>query len=203
MRQLSLSCLGWAKGQREEGKSSAVSANTKCLCRAAVRLHNKPCFVVVAAQSQVSLVSTTLSTAGDHRQHQATFIRVHWVQQMREKHCRKTVFALCLWGHGGRHWCSLAIYLHYFLLTQTAPRVLFRNQIVVLLLLRINTCLIFTSPIPLRLGYVFFNVCYLAGLHKNYWTDYHGTLWKNVGGVREVSIQFSYRSGSKSFNQSK
>lgn len=31
-----------SKGQREQGKSSAVSANTKHLSRAAVRIHNKP-----------------------------------------------------------------------------------------------------------------------------------------------------------------
>lgn len=44
------SILPWlSKGQREQGKSSAVSANTKHLSRAAVRIYNKPHFVVVAA----------------------------------------------------------------------------------------------------------------------------------------------------------
>lgn len=42
------SILPWlSEGQREQGKSSAVSANTKHLSRAAVRMHNKPCFFVV------------------------------------------------------------------------------------------------------------------------------------------------------------
>lgn len=73
------SILPWlSKGPREQGKSSAVSANTKRLSRAAVRIHNKPSFVVVVAQSLwFSLVIATLSTAGDHRQHQAIFIHVH------------------------------------------------------------------------------------------------------------------------------
>lgn len=73
------SILPWlSKGQGEQGKSSAVSANTKHLSCAAVRIHNESCFVVVAAQSLwSSLVSVTLSTAGDHKQHQAVFIHVH------------------------------------------------------------------------------------------------------------------------------
>lgn len=47
------SILPWlSKGQREQGKSSAVSANTKHLSRPAVRIHNKPCFVVVVLLCQ-------------------------------------------------------------------------------------------------------------------------------------------------------
>lgn len=73
------SFLPWlSKGQREQGKSSAVSANTKHLSRTTVRIHNRPPFAVMVAQSLwFSLVSATLSTAGDHRQHQAIFIYVH------------------------------------------------------------------------------------------------------------------------------
>lgn len=75
------SILPWlSKGPREQGKSSAVSANTKCLSNAAVRIHNRPCFVVVVSQSVwFSPVSATLNTAGDHRRHQAIFIHVHWI----------------------------------------------------------------------------------------------------------------------------
>lgn len=49
------SMLPWlSKGQGEQGKSSAVSANTKHLSLAAVRMHKELCFVGVAAQSSWS-----------------------------------------------------------------------------------------------------------------------------------------------------
>lgn len=45
------SILLWlSKGPREQGKSSAVSANTKHLSCAAVRIHNKHSFVIVVSQ---------------------------------------------------------------------------------------------------------------------------------------------------------
>jgi len=73
------SILHWlCKGQREQGKSSAVSANTKHLSHAAVRMHNKPLLCCVAGQALWSShVSATFSSALDHRLHYAVFIYVH------------------------------------------------------------------------------------------------------------------------------
>lgn len=70
------SVLCWlSKGPREQAKSSAVSANTKHLSHAAVRIYNKLSFVVMVFHSLwFSLVSVTHSTAGDHKHHQALFI---------------------------------------------------------------------------------------------------------------------------------
>lgn len=81
------SILPWlSKGQGEQGKSSAVSANTKHLSRAAVRIHNKPCFVVVAAQSAwSSLVRASLRTAGDHRTRSSMWTESRQME-MKEKH---------------------------------------------------------------------------------------------------------------------
>ena len=50
------SILPWlSEGQREQGESSAVSANTKHLSRAAVRMHNKPCFFIVCSGRPVAV----------------------------------------------------------------------------------------------------------------------------------------------------
>lgn len=70
--------LPWlSEGQGRHGESSAVSANTTRLSLPAVRIHNRPGFVGAATRSVWSpLVSVTFSRAGDHRQHQVTFIRV-------------------------------------------------------------------------------------------------------------------------------
>ena len=77
------SILPWlSKEPGEQGMSSAVSANTKYLSRAAFGIYNKACFVVIVAQSMwFSLVSATLSTTGDHRQHQVVFIYMHRITE--------------------------------------------------------------------------------------------------------------------------
>lgn len=74
------SILPWlSTGPEEQGKSSAVSANTKRFSNAAVRLHNGPLLCCRSGLSVIVVpsVSATLNTAGDHRQHHAIFSHVH------------------------------------------------------------------------------------------------------------------------------
>lgn len=84
------SILPWlSKGPREQGKSSAVSAKTKHLSRAAVRIHNSPCFVVVVTQlTWFSPVSAAANAAGES---QAPSGHISYVQRIsangnKEKH---------------------------------------------------------------------------------------------------------------------
>lgn len=113
-----------SKGQKEQGKSSAVSANTKRLSRAALRIHNKPCFVMVVAQSLCfPLVSATLSTAGDHRQHQPLFIHVHWIAangNRRKTQKQNYVCALFVCETMVDGNCVTQLFAHYFGIIPTA-----------------------------------------------------------------------------------
>lgn len=101
-----------SKGQGEQGKSSAVSANTKHLSRAAVRMHNELCLVVAAAQPPCSSpVSGTLSAAGDHRRNQgAVFIHVHpfAANGNERKTPKRNDVCAPLVGHCGEQLCDKA-----------------------------------------------------------------------------------------------
>lgn len=94
------SILPWlSKGPREQGKSSAVSANTKRLSNAAVRIHNRPCFVVVDSQSLWFPLSvqplTQLEITGSIRPHLSMCTELQQME-MKEKHRNEMMFVLYL-----------------------------------------------------------------------------------------------------------
>lgn len=95
------SILPWlSKGPREQGKSSAVSANTKRLSDAAVRIHNRPCFVIVVSQSLWSpplsvQPLTQLEITGSIRPYLSKCTELQQME-MKEKHGNEMVFVLYL-----------------------------------------------------------------------------------------------------------
>lgn len=117
------SILPWlSKGQGEQGKSSAVSANTKHLSHPAVRIHNKPCFVIAA--TPLVVVPSCQCDAQHSWRSQAASGHIYPCAPSRSKWKwkRNTEIKWCLcstckvlWSHGGQQLCSVP---HYFGITQ-------------------------------------------------------------------------------------